>query len=319
MSRKISGTAPALKKRQNWLKTTIFVNSYKLLQIKQIKIKLKVMKTEQTVETDKKVGLALSGGAVLGIAHLGVIKVLEENRIPIHCISGTSAGSLVGLFLAAGYNFTKMLEITKELGWGKFGGLTIPKMGLLNSKLLQRFIENRLGKIEFSDLKLPFAATAVDITTGEKVILNSGPVSEAVRASCIIPGIFTPVEKDGRLLVDGGFREFVPVSAVRELGAQYIIAVKLVPPIKKVKPPENIFQIMINTFDLVVRGIAERARDGDVNIIPDLEGLNAYDFNQIEELMKRGEEAARIIVPRIKSDLKPPLLKRIIKKFKKGD
>ncbi|MDZ7261513.1 MAG: patatin-like phospholipase family protein [candidate division KSB1 bacterium] len=256
------------------------------------------------MQTEKKVGLALSGGAVLGIAHLGVIKVLEAYHIPIHYVAGTSAGSLVGAFLAAGYSFAQMWEIAQELSWGKIGGVTIPKMGLLNSKLLERYIEKKMGKRNFSDLVLPFAAVAVDITTGKEFIFTEGRVAEGVRASCIIPGLLTPLEKNGTVYVDGGLRNFLPVDVVRRMGADYVIAVKLIPSINQRKKPENILEIMLNSFELTVRGIAENSPGGDVDIVPDLDGLNSYDFEQREELLKRGEEAALTQISRIVQDLR---------------
>ncbi|MBL7075462.1 patatin-like phospholipase family protein [candidate division KSB1 bacterium] len=269
------------------------------------------------MQPQKKVGLALSGGAVLGIAHLGVIKVLEENEIPIHCVAGTSAGSLAGAFLAAGYTSSHLWDLVKDLSWGKIGRVTVPRMGLLNSKLLQRYVERKLGKISFSGLKMPFAAVAVDITTGEEMVFTEGSVAEAVRASCIIPGILTPLEKDGRIYVDGGLRNFLPVDVARQLGADYVIAVKLVPSIRKRKRPENVIQIMINSFDLVVRRLGEGSPGGDTNIQPNLEGLNAYDFDQAEELLNRGEAAARKVIPQIKQDLEGvPLIKGIWKRVK---
>jgi len=133
----------------------------------------------------KKVGLALSGGAVLGIAHLGVIRVLQENDIPIHCVAGTSAGAMAGAFVAAGFSFADMWKVTRRMSWAKIGGLTISRKGLFNSKVLERYMDRKLGGRSFADLKIPFATTAVDLMTGECVVIREGSVAEAVRASCI--------------------------------------------------------------------------------------------------------------------------------------
>jgi len=240
----------------------------------------------------------------LGIAHLGVIKVLQENQIPIHYIAGVSAGAIVGAFLAAGYKWDEMMKLVKELNWGRIARPTIPKKGILDGKLLQRFIEQRLGKLDFSDLSIPFAAVAVDITTGKEVVMDQGSVSQAVRASCSIPGIFTPLEKDGNVYVNGGLKNFLPVDVVRRMGADYVIAVKLVPSFKSKQKPDNIFQILLNSFVFLLQGISDEATSGDVNILPDLEGMNFYDFSQAEELLERGIAAAQRRIPQIKTHLR---------------
>jgi NTE family protein len=252
----------------------------------------------------KKVGLALSGGAVLGFAHLGVIRVLEENGIPIHCVAGTSAGALVGVFVAAGYSFAEMWDMARHLSWGKLGGLTISRKGLFNSAVVQRFIEATLGKRSFADLQLPFATTSVDLMTGECLVMREGSVAEAVRASCIIPGVYSPLEKDGRVLIDGGFRNFLPVDVARQLGADYVIAVKLVPQRAPMRL-HNVFQILIASLSLGMRNIALNAPGGDVTIVPDLRDLNSYDFDQARELVRRGEDAARAVLSQIQSTLAP--------------
>ncbi len=254
----------------------------------------------------KKIGLALSGGAVLGIAHLGAIKVLEEHHIPIDMIAGTSAGSLVGAFLAAGYSSDKMFQMVKSLSWGKISKLTIPKMGLLNSKLLERFIDAQLGRIDISHLKRPFAAVAVDLTSGKEVVFRSGPVSEAVRASCTIPGVFTPLVRGSEVLVDGGVLNFLPTNVVRQMGADYVIAIKLMPGISNGKPPENIIQVLMNSFQLVIEQIAIHAPGGDTTIAPDLTGFNPHDFHQADGLYACGYRAALAAIEKIKSDLMPP-------------
>ena len=251
----------------------------------------------------KKVGLALSGGAVLGIAHVGVIKVLEENNIPIDLVAGTSAGSLAGAFLAAGISSDQMVDMVQSLTWGKISKLTIPKMGLLNSKLLERFIDSVIGRIDFHELKKPFAAVTVDLTTGKQVVLRDGFVSEAVRASCAIPGVFTPLIKGKQVLVDGGVLNFLPTDVVRQMGADYVIAVKVMPSITTKKPPENIVQVLVNSFQLTIAQIAEHAPDGDVTIVPDLTGLNSHDFEQAENLYQRGYQAASNVIEKIKLDL----------------
>ncbi|MDZ7264981.1 MAG: patatin-like phospholipase family protein [candidate division KSB1 bacterium] len=251
----------------------------------------------------KKIGLALSGGAVLGIAHLGAIKVLEEHRIPIDLIAGTSAGSLVGAFLAAGYTSDEMFDLVKSLSWGKISKVTLPKMGLLNSKLLGRLVDTQVGRIDIKQLPKPYAAVAVDLTSGHQVILQTGLVSEAVRASCCIPGVFTPVIRGDQVLVDGGVLNFLPADVVRQMGADYVIAVKLKPGLAHDKRPDSIFQVLMNSFQLTIAQIAEHAPNGDITIMPDLSGLNPHDFRQADKLYQRGYEAATAIIQKIEADL----------------
>ena len=252
----------------------------------------------------KKIGLALSGGAVLGFAHLGAIKVLEENDIQFDIIAGTSVGSLVGAFLAAGFSSDDLFEMGRGMSWDFIGKLTIPKLGLLNSKTLENFINKKLGRIDIKDLPKTFAAVGVDLTLGKEVIFTEGPVSEAVRASCSIPGIFTPLVKEDHVVVDGGVLNVLPTNVVQELGADYIISVKLKPSISPTKPPRNMIQVLINASMLAWGQLADHAPEGDTCITPDLSGLNPHDFKQSEELYFRGKSAARKSIIKIKNDLK---------------
>ena len=251
----------------------------------------------------RKIGLALSGGAVLGMAHLGVFKVLEEHNIPIHCIAGTSAGAMAGAFFAAGYSYEQIWRIAKDLNWGKIGGVTFPAKGLLNSRLLERFLCQKLGNINIEDLPIPFAATAVDLTTGKLIVYTTGPLARAVRASCIIPGVFTPLEIDDAVIVDGGLKSFLPLTEVEKLGADLTIAVKLVPSVKMRHKPDNIIEILTNTHDLTVAHFADISPHGDIEILPNLEGMNSYDFKQSKELVNRGAVAARKNIKKIKKAL----------------
>ncbi|MGQ9618190.1 MAG: patatin-like phospholipase family protein [Candidatus Aminicenantia bacterium] len=261
-----------------------------------------------------KIGLALSGGAVLGFAHIGVIKILQERGIEISCVSGTSVGSLVGAFLASGYDWWKMWEIARNLSWKDLGKLVLPKRGLLDGSNIKKFIERNLGKKNISELKIPYCAIAVDIKSGEEIVFREGDLGLAVQASCSIPGIFTPVEWKGRKLLDGGLKNLAPVEECRGLGCDYVIAVKLLPGLEK-REANNIFQILLTTHDMIVRKIAESSPKGDVDIVPDLSNLNSYDFSQAEELFRRGEEAARNAFPKIMKILNPSFWKAIKRKL----
>ena len=250
----------------------------------------------------KKIGLALSGGAVLGIAHLGAIKVLEENEIEFDIIAGTSAGSLVGAFLAAGYSSDQLYDMAKSISWENIGKITIPKMGLLNSKALENFLIQELGNIDINDLPKTYAAVAVDLTHGKEVVFTKGPVAQAVRASCAIPGIFTPVIKGDQVIVDGGVLNVLPTDVVKDLGADYIISVKLKPSISSIKPPKNIIQIIINSSMLAWGQLADNAPQGNITITPDLSGISPHDFRQADRLFECGRIAALKSIEQIKKD-----------------
>ena len=174
------------------------------------------------------IGLALSGGAARGFAHLAVLEVLERDGIPIHSIAGTSSGSIVGSLYAAGMPIPEIKRVLMHAKWRDIISFNFPRMGLVSSDGIYRFMEAVLPVKKFSSLKLPFAAVAADLRTAEKVVLTSGSIAKAVQASCSLPVIFTPTELNGRVLADGGIASQVPVRTVREdLGARYVAAVNV--------------------------------------------------------------------------------------------
>lgn len=177
----------------------------------------------------EKTGLALGSGSARGWAHIGVIKALEEVGIYADCVAGTSIGALVGAVYASG-NIDALEEVVCKLDWKKAFNLfdvVFPRSGLLDGKKVADFARNHLQATNIEDLPLPFCAVSTDLTTGEEVVIAQGDVIEAIRASISIPGIFTPVKNGNRILVDGGLVNPVPVSAVRKMGAEFVIAVDL--------------------------------------------------------------------------------------------
>jgi NTE family protein len=180
----------------------------------------------------KKIGYALGGGAARGLSHIGVLKVLHEYGISPDIIAGTSIGSIIGALYAGGYDPDDMEKIVLGLDWKKLlymVDMTIPLSGLLQGKRVVLLLKSILGNITFSQLRCDFSCVATDIISGEQVVLRDGSLIEAVRASISIPGIFTPVELSGRYLVDGGLVNSVPVSICREMGADYVIGVNVIP------------------------------------------------------------------------------------------
>lgn len=177
----------------------------------------------------KKVGLALSGGGARGFAHVGVLKALVDNDIPIDLVAGTSAGSFVGGAYAAGLTVDQIVEIGKRISWFGVAGFSYSPKGFLSNAAMKGFIQKSFPVTRFEDLRIPFTAVACDLETGEEIHLkDTGDLSHAIRASCAIPGVFIPVSDDGRQLVDGGVVSPIPTRAVKKMGAEVIIAVDLI-------------------------------------------------------------------------------------------
>ena len=247
----------------------------------------------------KKIGLALGGGAVLGAAHIGVLKAIDEANIPVQFISGTSIGAFISAFYSFGKSWEEIQSFTKGLNWLDLTGITIPKLGLLSNKKLGDVIKKILGDVNIEDADIPIAIVATDITTGEKVVFLKGDVETAVMASTCIPGIFIPVEVDNQLLVDGGIVENVPVSPLKEMGADFIISVDLNAehPYKK---PENIVEVMLRSFDFTLKAATESQTESvDIQIKPDLSEFNMVDMDQADDLIHTGYMEAKKALKKI--------------------
>jgi len=241
----------------------------------------------------KKVGLALGGGGALGAAHIGVLKALQEFEIRVGCISGTSAGALVASLYAFGKNWEALVEIAKQIKWMEISKLSLSRYGLLSNEKLGALLKENIGEASIEDALIPLAIVATDIATGEEVVLDEGDVAKAVMASSCIPGIYVPVEMGGRLLVDGGIVENVPVSPLRRLGADVIIGVNLNVGHRKHKP-KNIVEVLLRSFDFMLKAATRlQAEWADLIIAPDLSEYSMYDMNRTEELLEEGYRAAR--------------------------
>ncbi len=251
----------------------------------------------------KKLGLALSGGAVRGMAHLGVLEVLEREGIRPDYVAGVSAGALVGALYCAGLPVKTIQEHALELSWAKLGRLIRPRIGFFDSQRMEDYIIGLIGPRQFASLTIPFAAVAVDLMASRTVVLREGSVAEAVRASCALPGIFTPVRKDGRLLVDGGVINNLPVSVAREMGAEYVIAVDLLPPPVYEKEPHNLFDVWSMAFYAQRRLRHLEGEKAECLITPDIGHFSLVDFSSAPALMERGREAAEARIEQIKADL----------------
>ncbi len=253
--------------------------------------------------TSPLIGLALSGGVVRGIAHIGVLEVMEEEGIPIDAIAGTSAGSMVGALYAAGLSLSEIKRIALKSRWKDVFKLTIPKMGIISSEGIYKFMDEHLPVKKFSSMPIPFAAVATDLKTGEKVSIMSGSIAKAVQASCSLPVIFTPTKIGRKLLVDGGVSSQIPVRTVREeLGASIVVAVDVNYRAVEYDDFDNIFKVAAHLSALYAsRNAREEAKLADEVIRVDAKGIAVYDLSKAKELIRRGRKAATTAIPEIKA------------------
>src|SRR3990170_4224992 len=251
-----------------------------------------------------KVGLALGGGFARGIAHLGVLRCLQEHGVPIDCISGTSAGALAGVAFASGLPFDYIVREAGAIRFGNFGQWRFSHMGLASNRRLESYPRDHFGNTNFEDLKIPLAISATDLITGHPVFFTTGPVGPPLRASCAYPGLFQPVEYQGHLLVDGFVSAAVPVEGVRLLGATVVIAVFL--EAEKMDRPHSIVDVIGRSFSLVrLQADAAWRTRADVVVLPTVHEFAWDDFARTADLVAAGERAALEALPRIQAILQP--------------
>jgi len=266
-----------------------------------------------------RIGLALGTGAARGLAHIGVLEVLEKEGIPIDMIAGTSAGAFVGALYAQGKDISLIRNLAIDLRWKRLASLvdlTLPKTGFIGGKRIKDELESIFGgDLKFSDLGIPLACVATDIMTGEEIVLDHGSVLEGVRASISIPGIFTVVKLEGRYLVDGGLVNPVPVSILKRMGADFIIAVNVIPDIRDGARPggkkgvedfkePNVISVIMQSIYIGAHALAKASLEGaDVAIQPQVADIAYGAFHRASECILRGEVAAQVSIPEIKRKL----------------
>lgn len=245
------------------------------------------------------IGLALGSGSIKGVAHVGVLKALAEANVPIDLIAGTSAGALVGAFYAGGLPIETFEKVLPSLRWRDLVRFTLPKKGIVNNFLMSHYIEKYIGKVEFENLKIPFAAIASDAINGEAIILNSGRVSHAVCASTAIPGVMHPVALDGRIMLDGAVAQPVPVALAKSMGADIVIAVDVSTPRHVKKEPRNFIGTILNTIDIMSERIVnDEIQLADIVIKPWLAN-NQLNFKESLSYIERGYEVTKVMIPEI--------------------
>lgn len=243
----------------------------------------------------KRIGLALSGGAARGPAHLGVLRVLEREHIPIDAVAGVSAGSLAGALYCAGAPLDDMLSAMKDFSWNRIASLTWPRHGFLSFERLETYLIKWIGDLYFSEMKIPFAVGATDLLTGHPIIFKTGRVAPLVRASCSIPGIVTPLEYGAYWLCDGGASCNMPARAARELGADVVIGVDLVKPyVRKNFGPLGVAS---TALEILIRHSGGGLESADVLIAPALDNKSYSRFSRYQEMIELGEQAAEQMLP----------------------
>ncbi len=250
-----------------------------------------------------KIGLALSGGAARGMAHVGVLRALAENNIPIDCIAGTSAGSIVAGAHAAGLGIEEIAEFGRKLRWRDIGRMTMSRLGVQSNERLEHYMRTRLPVTRFENLRIPFAAVATDLKTNTAVVMKGqGDVPFAIRASCTIPGWYVPVVDDqGRQLVDGGLVAVVPSLMTRSLGADIVIAVDV-----NTEGPtffgatNSVIGVLLQSMMAVQRtASAHQLQMSDLVVSPKVGHFRYHEMGRADELMDAGYDAGIKSIPEI--------------------
>ncbi|WP_203824896.1 patatin-like phospholipase family protein [Actinoplanes palleronii] len=243
-----------------------------------------------------RIGLALGGGAVRGAAHIGVLDALVGAGLEPAVVTGTSAGALVGALYAAGKRPDEITQLAQALRWARLVRPGRTRKALFETSKLGAFLDDALGGVDFAGLKLPFAAVACELTTGQEVVMTEGPVASAVMASAAIPGVFPPIERDGALLVDGGIVNMVPAAAARRLGADIVVAVDVSGPLPR-RPPTTLLHIMVAVSTLQPGGTDRLAEDADLVLCPQVDEYAFWELPRIPEFEQAGRVAAEKALP----------------------
>ncbi len=245
------------------------------------------------------IGLALGSGGTRGFAHIGVLQVLKEASIDVTAVAGSSIGGLIAAVYATGAPVDRMEQLAVHLPLSRWVDVTVPRLGLIAGERFHRLIRLLTKEANFSDTCIPLAVVATDLERGERVVFRSGPIHEAVRASIAIPGIFVPHRIDGRLFVDGGVVDRIPIQAVRDLGADFVVAVD-VGLFDRLPPVRHIWDVIVQSIDIMEREVFRyRILDADFVVRPQLDLMSATAFSGVDKAVEAGREAMREALPRL--------------------
>jgi NTE family protein len=240
-----------------------------------------------------KIGIALSAGAARGFAHLGVLKVLQEANIPIDYIAGSSMGSFIGALYSNGLDLEMVKHLAVHLKRKHWVDVTLPGLGFITGDKMQALTRLLTHHKNLEDLPIPLAVVTTNLLNGEKVVFQTGPVADAVRASISVPGVFEPVPYEDKLLVDGGVADRLPISVVRDMGADFVIAVDVLSTSHEVQV-KNIFDVITQAITIMERQILEQQElTADFLVLPEVGDIAPTAFHRVEECIRRGERAIR--------------------------
>ena len=253
------------------------------------------------------IGVALGGGFARGMAHIGVLKVLEEEGIPVRIVTGTSVGALIGASYCSGLPLEDLEKVAHSCRFATFARWTVSRYGLASNDRMVSFLTRTLRVKTFEELSIPLGVTATDFNSGEGIVFHSGSIIDPVRASCAYPGMFLPVQIGGRYMVDGMLSHPVPTRPLREMGADRVLAVHLRGTWANGGAPRHLFDVIGQSF-----AIAQDAMSGvwrqaaDLVIEPDVAGFAYDDFKRAKDLIRVGEAAMRSAMPEVRKWLAAP-------------
>ncbi|PIU83723.1 MAG: patatin [Elusimicrobia bacterium CG06_land_8_20_14_3_00_38_11] len=266
-----------------------------------------------------KIALVLGGGGARGLAHIGVLKALEEKKVPIDIIVGTSVGALVGGLYASGMSISDLEKMGQGIGWNKISNFSAVKLftlitaeSLLSTEKLEKYLKKYIGDKNFDELKIPFACIACDIKTGERIVFKDGEAAFAMRASATVPGVFNPVEYRHRLLVDGGVVDNLPVDIAKVMGADFIIAVYPQADISTYEI-KNVMTTLSQVINLQGGFLTEKQmKEADFLLIPNVKNVSMIELDKSQECIEAGVISGRSKVNELKDKILEKFIDRIV-------
>lgn len=254
-----------------------------------------------------KIGIALGGGFARGIAHIGVLKVLEEENIPVSFVAGTSVGALIGAIYCSGGSVADMEKIASRVRFRDFARWTLSRYGFASNQRMMGFLSSILKVKTFEEMRTPLAVTATDFATGGGVVFHSGSLVDPVRASCAYPGMFLPVNIRGRLLVDGMLAHPVPTKPLRDMGADRVLAVHLRGRWGNGGVPRHLFDVIGQCFAIAQENSSTLWRPwADLVLEPDVNSFKYDDFEHARGMIAAGEAVMRAALPEVRKWLSAP-------------
>jgi NTE family protein len=249
-------------------------------------------------------GIALGGGFARGIAHIGALKVLEQENIPVDYVAGTSVGAIIGASYCGGMTSAELEDMARTLRFSDFARWTLSRYGFCNSDRTVRLFERTLKKHTFEELAIPLAITATEFRSGEAVVFTKGALVDPIRVSCTYPGMFLPVEIDGRSYIDGMLAYGVPTTPLRRMGADRVIGICLSANWSDARPPRHVFEVIGHCFCIAQSKLSESwVKDANLVIEPNVSGFTYDCFERADELIAAGEAAMRAALPQVRAML----------------